>query len=330
LLVFFIIGYPIFIAGSFFFFLWFKPVNLYTPQTLSENLQKALLPDKLLAPDRADVAAIQLKVTQLEVLIRDVSHKMEGNSVPIVPADVAKLSDLEKLKGELLARAEAAGDVSRNGLATVAKQITETQIKSVDERARAVTSQINKFIPWLKEKGLVVSVPAPSVDAPAGDLDVGPSFGEHSVRLGPSSRDFLVPGLCINIIANNIGVPSKVEDGTFQLIWTTGEYMASQFVKVKFPAPEGWFKTTASSRPIVSEGYAKIYRLFIDLSADFGDSTLVAGIVRMINEWNSKSSLESSFRSIIGGMLEAGANAEKVSQYFKRVESQFASTKAVK
>src|SRR5437879_13121193 len=47
LLVAFVIGYPVFIAGAFFVFLWNKPVNLYKPQTLSEHLQEALLPERL-------------------------------------------------------------------------------------------------------------------------------------------------------------------------------------------------------------------------------------------------------------------------------------------
>jgi hypothetical protein len=166
LLVYFIIGYPIFIAGSFFAFLWFKPVNLYTPQTLSADLQRALLPAGLntqLAPDRAATAAIELKVTQLEVQLRDVSHKMESNSAPLVPTDVAKLSDLEKLKADLLARAEAAGDVSRVGLATAAGDIRDTEIKSANERAAAVAAQLDKFISWIKEIGLTDSAPPPSI-----------------------------------------------------------------------------------------------------------------------------------------------------------------------
>src|SRR5947209_434712 len=96
LLVAFVIGYPVFIAGAFFVFLWNKPVNLYKPQTLSEHLQEALLPERLngqLAPDRAAVAVIELKVTTLETQLREVSQRMQasaggGNA----PSDVAKLS----------------------------------------------------------------------------------------------------------------------------------------------------------------------------------------------------------------------------------------------
>jgi hypothetical protein len=72
LLVIFVIVYPVFIAGSFFVFLWKKPVNLYTPQTLSADLQQALLPDKLLASDRAAVSAIGLKLTTIETQLREV------------------------------------------------------------------------------------------------------------------------------------------------------------------------------------------------------------------------------------------------------------------
>jgi hypothetical protein len=330
LLVYFIIGYPIFIAGSFFAFLWFKPVNLYTPQTLSENLQRALLPENFnrqLAPDRADVAAIQLKVTQLEVQLRDVSHKLDGNASSVVPADVAKLSDLEKLKADLLARAEAAGDLSRAGLATAAKEVRDDEVKALKNRAADASAQLEKFISWLKENGLTVSVPAPTID-PGDSLSLtGPSVGSNDITLGPPNRDFLVPGLYIRIIASKLDVPTPFGEGTFQLAWTTSDYMASQFGHIKFPDPNGFIRNTLTKSG-VSAGYAIMYRLFGDLSGEFGDNALKAGVVRMINEWDTKSNLKSSFKSIAAGMSSAGANSEKVLSVLKGAEDQFVAAKA--
>lgn len=68
-IVWFVIAYPIFIAVSFFVFLWFKPVNLYSPQILPENLQQAFLPEvkKEAAQDvAASIAPLNSQIKQLE------------------------------------------------------------------------------------------------------------------------------------------------------------------------------------------------------------------------------------------------------------------------
>jgi hypothetical protein len=280
-----------------------------------------------LAPDRVDVAALQLKVTQLEFQLRDVSHKLEGNAGPAAPADVAKLSDLEKLKADLLARAEAAGDLSRTGLAAAAKEVKEAEITTLKNRAAAASAQLERFVSWLKENGLTVSAPIPAID-PGDSLSLtGPTVGDNNVSLGPPNRDFLVPGLYINIIARKLNVPARAVDGTFQLVWTTADYMASQFEQIKFPDPNGFIRNTLT-KSTVSTGYANMYRLFRDLSSAFGDNALKAGLVRMINEWNTKSNLKSSFKSIAAGMSSAGANSEKVLSLLRGAEDQFVAAKA--
>ena len=68
-IVWFVIAYPIFIALSFFLFLWFKPVNLYSPQILPENLQQAFLPEvkREAAQDvAASIAPLNSQIKQLE------------------------------------------------------------------------------------------------------------------------------------------------------------------------------------------------------------------------------------------------------------------------
>src|SRR5262245_33494075 len=127
---------PFFIAGSFFLFLWNKPINLYKPQTLSEHLQEALLPEKLngqLAPDRAAVAAIELKITTLETQFRDMSQRFQASGAGVnVASDVAKQSllEIERLKAEVLAKAESSGDLSRVGLASAARDIQTKELQS--------------------------------------------------------------------------------------------------------------------------------------------------------------------------------------------------------
>ena len=243
LLVIFIVAYPIFIAGSFFVFLWNKPVNLYTPQTLSENLQKALLPagfDTQLAPDRATLEVVKLKVTQLELQLRDISHKMESNAGLVAPPDVAKLSDLEKLKVELLKRAEATGDVSRTGLATAAKEIQTEKQKSLAERAAAARNELVKFKLWLQPKGLTVSAPDLKIKADF-ETSLPAALNKDTVTLGSAATDYVVPAYYIKAIAESKGVKSDVADDErmFTFVWTISDYMATKFSNATFPNPNG-------------------------------------------------------------------------------------------
>jgi len=325
LLVYFIIGYPIFIAASFFVFLWFKPINLYTPQTLSENLQRALLPESLKF-DRVDVAAIEVKVSQLEFQLHDVSQKIGGGAASALPADVAKLSDLDNLKRDLLARAEAAGDVSRAGLASAAKEIRDSQTQTLNERAAAATAQLKKFNAWLKQLGLAVTADLPSVSNFLEQAN-GPYLVGNSITLGPANQDYFVPGLYINAIAQKLNVRTEVSDGTFHLVWTSADYMVSKFADTKFPNPDGPFSATSKTVP-ATKGYKISYKLFVDLADTFGDKVVEAGIVRMINEWNSASTLSSSLKSLATGMSNAGVSKEKASAILEKAEDQFASLTA--
>jgi hypothetical protein len=242
LLVLFVIGYPVFIAGAFFVFLWNKPVNLYKPQTLSEHLQEALLPERLngqLAPDRAAVAVIELKVTTLETQLRDVSQRMQASgSAATASNDVAKLSDLEKLKAELLARAEASGDISRGGLASAAREIQTQETKSQSVRVSSATEQIEQFKSWIRLKGLKVLPTSPTV-SPNNGIRTGPLVSDDSVTLGPVDKDYIIPGLYVHRVSYSRGFPPEIRNSTLELEWTTADYMASRFAGITFPNPAG-------------------------------------------------------------------------------------------
>jgi hypothetical protein len=101
--------------------------------------------------------------------------------------------------------------------------------------------------------------------------------------------------------------------------------MASQFEKIKFPNPNGLIKNAEGQSP-VAVGYARMYKLYSDLSGAFGDNVVEAGVVKMINDWNPNSDLESSFKSMATGMSGAGASFAKVSSILKKVEDQFVSS----
>jgi hypothetical protein len=330
-LVLFIVAYPIFIAGSFFIFLWNKPVNLYTPQTLSVDLQRALLPQHLngqLAPDRAAITAIELKVTTLEAQIRDFSQSTQSSANISLPVDLAKLSDLEKLKSDLLARAEASGDLSRSGLATAAQEIRQEEANKVTERIVATSERLEKFKIWIEQKGLKVSVPTPSVEGPTSSA-TGLSFKSggtrNSITLGPPSQDFWAHGLYVNAIAEQRKFEGDFRVGTGQLMWTTADYMASKFSNSVFPNSIGPYRHTLENKGLAAKGYSQTYQLFSELSKTFGDPALEAGVIAMLNEWNSKSGLRSSFESMVAGMGRAGVNAEAVSSVFDKYRARLES-----
>ncbi|MEM9604855.1 MAG: hypothetical protein AAGA11_18465, partial [Pseudomonadota bacterium] len=117
-LVLFIIGYPVFIALSFFILLWNRPIHLYTPQTLDADLRQSLLPEKLdkeLASDRVTLAAMEIKLAELENSISTISEtrieKSDPNRIPESNA-TSSLADIERLKSDLLSRIQADNDLS--------------------------------------------------------------------------------------------------------------------------------------------------------------------------------------------------------------------------
>jgi hypothetical protein len=329
LLVVFVIGYPVFIAGAFFVFLWNKPINLYKPQTLSESLQRALLPEglnKQLAPDRAAVTAVELKITTLETQLRDVSQRIQasagggGNAF----ADVAKLSDLEELKADLLARAEATGDISRSGLASAAREIKKQETQDVATRIATAKSQLEKFKIWLRGKGLAI---LPSIPDVVG-LSLGPALFADEISLGPPEKDYLVPGLYVNRVAEYQSVRHLLA-----LVWTAADYMASRFGKIDFPNPAGPYSNTVEKRGISNDfkdRYKQTYSLFLELARTFGDNALESGVIHMMNEWNSKSDFSSSLSSIALGMSNVGADAKQLKSLISKFDQPSTESRAGK
>jgi len=324
LLVGFVIGYPIFIAGAFFVFLWNKPVNLYKPQTLSENLQQALLPERLntqLAPDRAAVVALEVKVTTLETQLRDTAQKIQGNlgtipPAPTLPADFAKLSEeFNALKRDLLARAQAAGDVSPSGLASAARQVQTEEAKSQASRVTIAEERIASFKSWTQNKGVTKAAMLPVIVS-EGTNSNGPSFRgeENKIILGPPQRDYMIPGLYINALAASSGYK-----GTFALPWMLSDYMASRFGRIKIPNPEGPYRFIEGEKKIAAKDwltYDDLYTLFNNLSQAFGDDLVDAGVVTMINDWSSTSDTNSSMKSMSSGMIKAGAAQKEIDRIF--------------
>jgi hypothetical protein len=315
LLVIFIIAYPVFIATAFFIFLWNKPVNLYTPHTLSVDLQQALLPDKLLAPDRAAVTAVELKITALETQIREVTQQIQSNAGMIAATDVAKLSDLDALKNELLSRAEAAGDVSRRGLASAARELQLQATEETDARIALANEQLPRFKAWIEKHGLEpVSIPIPRVvGEDSGGPYIGPSSSaEPHITLGPEKSDYTIPGLFIYFVAKAKDYHLDFVDGRGELVWVVCEFMSCRFGNLQFPS-NYLLREVTSGRSKIVKIYRLLYKLFSRLIDGGGSKAVQAGIVRMINHWNSQSTVGSSLSSIVEGMSEQGGDAKTLS-----------------
>lgn len=327
ILVIFIIAYPIFIASAFFVFLWNKPVNLYTPQTLSTDLQQALLPDKLLAPDRAAVTAIELKISTLETQIRDVSQRVQSSAGMIAVSDVAKLSDLDDLKKELLSRAEAAGDVSRGGIASVAREIQIEVAEEMSARIELANKQLSKFKTWIEEMGLApVTVPFPKVVAVDSD---GPSVtysSENTIKLGPAGSDYVIPGLYINFVAHAKRYESNFVDGRGELVWVLCEYLSCRFQHLKFPHVYA-INELKKNKSRVARIYDQLYKMFLRLLDEVDDTSVEVGVISMINHWNSKSDLQSSFASMVTGMSKAGGDSKRLSSICEEYLTHIAAIK---
>ena len=247
-LVLFVIGYPIFIASAFFVFLWIKPVNLYTPQTLTPELQKALLPQNLLvelAPDRATIAIVERKVESLEKSLQSISAELDGRDKELIlmaREDLATLGDIQELRDELLTRAANTGDLSREGLASQA-DILEREVRA--ERAKRVViaqAKVEQFRDWMIEKGLDPAPPAPKV-LPGGPDNLRPFLRRSGeIGIGAEDTDFLLPGLYIRTRADEAGFKRDWDTYTRQLVWTIMYFMGAQFSGVEWSTPNKIFR----------------------------------------------------------------------------------------
>ena len=318
LIIIFVIAYPVFIAGSFFVFLWNKPVNLYQPQTLSENLQQALLPEKLnnqLAPDRAAISAVELKISSLENQLRSVLLQ-----VNTAGSDVAKRSDLEALKSELLARAKAAGDVSPTGLASAAKEIKSEAEKEIKDRVALARTKVEEFATWLQKKGLKPRPPLPQLANTSSGLGLTINVSDNTIELGSPAEDYRAPGLYVYPVAyaQKALPPSfvRTEPGYGNVprsfVYIVLEYLACGFANMEFPNQSLLYQNLKTS-----EKYDYIFKLLSELSEKTSRGQLEAALVRMFNDWNVNSDLASSLRSIEAALVESGVQAGKISHSFE-------------
>jgi len=330
-LVVFIIGYPIFIASAFFVFLWNKPVHLYSPQTLSEELQKALLPESLneeLAPDRAAVSAIELKLLSLDervaALAGEVTKTAENTTQPNVEG-IATLEDLRRLKSELLERTKLTGDISRESLNKAAENIqSEAQL---DRQARIVNLRVKltEFREYLVSKGLVDPPEIPSI-AISSSFSKRPSVGESEIFL-PTNTEFddAAVGLYLFSVASARKLEHSFASGKSQLLWTCAYYMAAAFtnspnaLRLNFPLSD---PNPSNLKTVVSSGntpavYNQLQLLFDRIIDNFGEEALESGTIYMINQWSPDSSLESSLNDMARGIENAGGNRPDIVRTFQ-------------
>ena len=223
-------AYPILIAGMFFFFLWQKPIHLYTPQSLSSKLQKAFVPDdKALAPalaaDRAKVEAIASRLKDLEVQLLDVAQRMQPDLDGVLEA--AK-SDFEADGAEIHARAKAAGDESREGIAKAGREIEIEKADVLRARVDKANVQISSFKSWLvDELGLKKPPAAPRITL--NESRNGPYFyANGTIEPGQPKMDYFLPGIYINAVKLDRGLRHIKKDETEHLCWVMADYMSSR------------------------------------------------------------------------------------------------------
>jgi hypothetical protein len=107
--------------------------------------------------------------------------------------------------------------------------------------------------------------------------------------------------------------------------------MAHKFTKLDFPStvsvcrdPE---RAGASEK---SQQLKNICSFVVDLSKKAGDNAVEAGIVKMVNDWNSSSTFKTSLNSIESGLLGSGADAKAVAPILDKFRSEVASKTVLK
>lgn len=186
-------------------------------------------------------------------------------------------------------------------------------------RAFAAAAQINKFTLWAKSKGLRLLPKAPVVKA---NVTQAPTVDRDSITLGPANADYLIPGMYVNAVAASQGFETDPKNATHELMWTAADYMASRFGDIAFPNPAGPRDSPSGRSAEVARLFHDAYDLFNELIGGFGNDTVEAGVINMMNEWNAKSDLQSSLASFAAGMTRAGADAKSVQAAFEKFKAE--------
>jgi len=189
-------------------------------------------------------------------------------------------------------------------------------------RVFAARRHIDEFLAWAQSKGLKVLPKSPRVRDSFSRP--GPTVSRDSVTLGSPETDYLVPGLYVNIVGASQGFETNRKTGTHELQWTAADYMASRFERSAFPNPAGPHDPTSGRTAEVARLFNATYGLFNELIDKFGNDVVEAGVINMMNEWNSKSDLRSSFASFAAGMIRGGAKAGAVQSVFEKFNAQIA------
>ncbi len=194
-LVLFVIGYPFFIATSFFLFLWFRPANLYNPAELPEKLHGEFV-NRRIIESTGRTAALELKLQEVEKTIDvlrktqsdlsiadhtpDVKGKLERSVEKIDVDDLAKFITKELLKE---------GSASPNAV-KAAKQVAENLID--DQRQARVEEdkqKMSKFAKWLTKLGFKKGGSEIKIKLDPEAQFIGYFYGTNEITVGEAAYD---------------------------------------------------------------------------------------------------------------------------------------------
>lgn len=157
IIVVFMTTFPVFISANFFFILWHKPNNLYSPGEIAEAsaVQRRI--------------AAEVRTDELEEEVRRLRQRpAAAENALLPPAAVQQLSEqvqqatssTAEIEQQVSARIQSAGSLDSTSVEEVKRAVKRRREETANEKAQQVRAKMQRFQRWLRQKGFT-SLPEP-------------------------------------------------------------------------------------------------------------------------------------------------------------------------
>lgn len=239
ILVLFMTLFPFYVASLFFLLLCWKPLRLYNPTDLPEELWDAYqdYQNKV-----TKAATLELAMQELEEenqrLRRRATPPEAAVLAPDASAELAEevvrigRSDMENLQAEVRARIESAETLKESAIEEAKREIQQSRRDSKRLKAQKVQAEMSKFRNWLSGRAFTNLPPVPTiVIEPSTYLNAHYSESQNTAHFGATISEDSdgIAHIYFHAVLNALGVLKKYEGDTAALAEGYSDYYACSY-----------------------------------------------------------------------------------------------------
>lgn len=186
IMVIFMVTFPFFVAGMFFYVLWYRPLHLYAPQDIPADLQQRV------QEKSATVAALELRISELEAdnasLRKRITAPEAAVLSPVRAAEFAPVgveTEVKQLANEVQAAIGTSKVADDDAIARAKDEVGRRRSVNKKEQRDRITKTMKEFREWLEGIGFKdLPPPLKVVIEPASELNSYYVSGENAIHIG--------------------------------------------------------------------------------------------------------------------------------------------------